>query len=649
MKKITFKTLAAVLGCTTLLFTGCLNNFEGTTPKYEEYSENYTSRYGENWVADGLVSSNINFSKTGNKAAQDTTVEIIFNNCKSALDEASVDAAVSFYKLKPNAANQYYYPEHDGDLVKTFIRKEEPSYYNGTVRYIYNVNTENITYDKIALVIDGSKLKYTNGMAVLSNDKNITAGEVTDTVVKYLTMVYKKDGTTPLTNILNIFDERYDAKYHLGLNTDLTFNADFTYQTPQPSGSNKTRYLVRAPVKELNADTSAKSYVDNLSSVLSQMYKLQIQKPGSTEWEASGTLTFTWHSTASSAAADPYSANTYTTDIDTSTLEKGTKYRVIRDDSVSLGTPPAWIKAAYGHEPMPYTLNRSIVVRTGYISYASTDTPYIFEWDGYGSFSSASDCTYDNAQAAQSSMFNCTYDSSSIILTPVSGVKLKDVNGFILVSPAKGIIESTTILYYDENGAINKVRVKTKDNSYIGSVKIYVNNKTTIESNTYNTKQLTFGCYPDTAQGELSGYVEIGEGLFTQGEPVITDTAGSTDINDYTLAYVDRNNGNNIESVFEIYMLPGTYYIQKANRLSDDYNILSSVSGVVYYGALQIINNKTNAIKLSMSSGSSTDTFTISENEAGYYKVRCYSFYSTTSNDTYHYYDGYMAFHIYKN
>lgn len=664
MKKTIFKTLAAVIGCTTLFLTGCLNNFDGTTPKYEEYSENYTSKYGENNVASGIGAGSIYASISSTTAAQDTKVTVTFHYCASELDQESVEAALTFYKLKPNGTNSYYYPEHDGELTKTFVRKEEPSSYSGssynsTVEYIYNVNTEDLEYSKIALVIDGSKLKYTNGTAVLSNDNNLTAGELTDSVVKYINMSYKstKKGGGLLTSISNYFSERYDVKYIMGLQIDASYNPqtqpNLSYQTTQPSGTGKSRYWVRPPAKEFNADFTVKSYVDNLSDILSKMYKLQIQKPGSTEWEASGTLTFTYHSTASSAAADPYSANTYTTDIDTSAMEKGTKWRVLRDDSISLGTAPAWIKAAYGHEPMSYTPNRSIIERTGSIAYGSADTAYIFEWDGAGSFSGASDCTYANAQAAQSSMFNCTYDSSSMILEPVSGVELKDVNGFILVSSAENaIMESTTAYYYDENDVINKIRVKPKDESFIGYVKVYVNDKTTIKSgtNTSHDKQLNFGCYPDATQGELSGYVEIGEGHIIQGLPLITDTTASTSRVDYTLAYVNRNKGENIEEVFDVYLLPGTYYIEKANRYTDPNSILNGITERVYYGQLEIINGKTNTTTFtSYYYYSNSGSFTISVANAGHYKVRCYSYNSTTSNDTNHYYDGYMAFHIYKD
>ena len=658
MKKTIFKTLAVVISCSTLFLTGCLNNFDGTTPNYEEYSENYTSKYGENNEASGIGAGSINASISSTTAAQDTKVTVTFNSCVSMLDDASVDAALSFYKLKPNVTNSYYYPEHDGDLVKTFVRKEEPSYYPSQVKYIYNVNTEDLEYSKIALVIDGSKLKYTNGTAVLSNDENLTAGELTDSVVKYINMSYKstKKGGGLLTSISNYFSERYDVKYIMGLQIDAGYNPqpqpNLSYQTSQPSGTGKSRYWVRPPAKEFNTDFTVKSYVDNLSNILSQMYKLQIQKPGSTEWEASGTLAFTYHSTASSAAADPYSANTYTTDIDTSAMEKGTKWRVLRDDSISLGAAPAWIKAAYGHEPMSYTPNRHIQVAVGSISYASADTAYIFEWDGAGSFSGASDCTYANAQAAQSSMFNYTKDSSSIILVPVSGVELKDVNGFILVSSADNtIIESTTAYYYDENDVINKIRVRPKDESFIGYVKVYVNDKTTIKSgtNTSHDKQLNFGCYPDATQGELSGYVELTEDLITQGAPIITNTASSIDPDDYTFAYVDRNNGNDIEEVFEVYLLPGTYYIQKANGDDDTNGILNSKTGHVYYGSLQVINSKTGSTAITMGTYTDSSSFVISAANAGYYKIRCYSYYSGNDSNTSYYYHGWMAFHIYKN
>ncbi len=540
MKK-TFRPLVLSLSIFALGFVSCVQGFDGTTADFSQQKDAYTGNYGvtsANGLRDYSVSLSASSGSVINAATNTLDVKVQFK-CDFDLDEGSVENALTFFRLKSNSKNARYYPEHDGEISKTLLHVLESTSYSSTnYTFEYRLDMSAVTTNKIALLVDATKLRYKNGLAVLACDGNLLAGETTDSLVKYLTV---SNSDSSLTSLVNSYSESYAAKWDVGL-SDCTVLPD-----------GKVRFNVRAP------SSPSDEYDSSLSERLSQIFKIEVLKPSSSAWERAS-LSFTFHDAESTDLSDPYSANTYTAD--SAVLEQGTKWRVLRDYSVSLGAAPAWFEEAYGH-PAFYD-NRNLIdeVESGQIPYGSADTDFIFEWGGDTEFTGASDCTYNNAVNAQGQMLSVSTESGTNVkkIVPASGVVLDKTDGFVLVDSNGNIVESSKAVYHKADGNVDYVALSPKNTSYTGSLKVYVNGSTTIRENSYHASQLKFGCYPDSSKGNLSGYVELLPLL--PGIPVCqVYTSYSTNVASGEYTYVPFLQADEEESMtYQFITNPGTYY-----------------------------------------------------------------------------------------
>lgn len=592
MKKNIFKTLAATVCFAALVLTGCVNDIEGTTPNYKQKAEQFTGNYGEKSSASGLSTYSFSFSPTSiTTAAEDTEISVSFNS-QYELDLDSVENAFTFYKLKENSKTKRYYPERDGVISKTLLHVTEPNSYSGTVSFLYRLNTKDVTTNKIAFVVDGTKLKYKNGIAAMSNDGNLKAGEETDSIIRYIDVSNKNDGTSTDT-ISNSYSESWTANNY-GINS-LSFYGELDTSETDTTPSGKYRFYCYAPTKTMDSDGLSSAYDDGLADLLAKKFKLQIQKPGSSKWEDGEVLSFAYHSSYQFKDYDYYSSNTYTTDVNIKTFEQGTKWRIVRDSSVKLGAPSDWVKDAYGHAPFEYypkVIARVYPTNTYYnfIPYADENTTYIFAWGNSGADPKPTfDKDYCDANSAfmtQNSFVSwMTTNEKNIEININTGmIELDKTDGFILVDSKKTIIPSTTSVHKNADGIIDKVIItpnNDKLNLWWNSYDVYVGSGTTIKENIDYPKQVQFGCYPDQSLGELSGYVCMAQNVIQTGSAFGTGTDAwdwnngkVREVRIYEGNYRQWNDNeeryeNNFASIDKVYLLKGeTYKIQFATGYS---------------------------------------------------------------------------------
>ena len=522
--------------------------------------------------------------------------------------------------------------------------------------------------NKIELVIDATKLKYKNGSAVINNDGNLKAGETTDTVVRYIPVDLKADGSTPAKigdNVGGHYDEDYAWSFS-------DFYGSIRYQTDLVDSEGKLtgskRYYVYAPITNATFDAVEDTYDETLAETLSKRFKLQIQKPGSSKWEDGDKLVFTYHAANSTTVTDPYSKNTYTTD--TPVFEPGTKWRIIMDTSVAYGTAPAWLADAFGHPEFKDNRKalKDVVPGTSsgnplynFVPYGDKDTPYIFAWPTTWTFTSAAtSCTASAAQIAQSGMFTVTNSGTGkILIKPAANVVLEGTDGFIVVDSNNAIIETEKTVHKDSSDVVDYILLTIKDKFFNGKVKVYVNEKTTLNANTYNEKQKQFGCYPDQSQSELSGYVlistefTISNSVSYAGVPQLPTTSSSNS-GDYTFAWVDGRENSYKDADFKYYLKKGKQYRIRVLGADQDYNNIlynyaNDWNDRMRYGCCKIIDSKTKevvATKYGFNDNNYYQSFTVSKD--GLYIIKCCPYWTTTSNYDSSYY-GWMAFHLYEN
>ena len=613
MKKNIFKTLAATVCFAALVLTGCVNDIEGTTPNYKQKAEQFTGNYGEKSSASGLSTYSFSFSPTSiTTASEDTEIEVSFSS-RFELDLDSVENAFTFYKLKTNTKSKYYYPEHDGVITKTLLHVTEPNSYSGTVSFLYRLNTKDVTTDMIAFVVDGTKLKYKNGIAAMSNDGNLKAGEETDSIIRYIDVSNKNDGTSTDT-ITYSYPESWTANNY-GINS-LSFLGELDTSETDTTPSGKYRFYCGAPAKTLDADGLSSTYDEGLADLLAKKFKLQIQKPGSSKWEDGEALSFAYHSSYQFKDYDYYYSHSYTTDVNIKTFEQGTKWRIVRDSSVKLGAPSDWVKDAYGHAPFEYypKVTTKVYPTSGNymeIPYGDKDTTFIYAWGDSGTPGTFTkdDCDYMSAFFTQCDFVNGITTNENNIEVSIKAwmVELDKTDGFILVDSKKTIVPSTTSVHKNADGIIDKVIItpnNDKLNLWWDSYDVYVGSGTTIKENPDYPKQVQFGCYPDLSKGPLSGYVLLAQNVVKKGAAY--DTAEAWAQGQYESIWINEdsygrndNNGNwnnHFDNVQKVYLIAGkTYKIQFVNGYNSNTNTALFLENhkwatLCYYGHLYIVD-----------------------------------------------------------
>lgn len=495
MKKSIFKPVVALAGAAVLL-ASCSDVYTGGD--VSGASGSFTAGVTKESVAqEAATLAGQNFSVIGgNSIAKASSESVIALSILSSarLNKSTIDSAISFYSLKANTVNEDYYPMHDATLSKSLKTIEDGTQneYVKTV-VVYTVNTSAVTTNKIAVVCDATVLKDVNGYFALNTDTNLTAGEETDSVVKYITVDATADGSTT-TALANVHEEAFNPTV-----LDAVLDSDNFTPAQNTDGT--------ITVTTGSASDVIGGYFTSLASGLNSLYYVEYAEAGSTSY------------TKDSKFAFAYDETSHTYKATSSVLSAGRHWRLV--------TTTATVKESdvssklYGHPT---------------VFYATTETEYGTESDGsagIGSYFasepsyivSASATTfpdsfdYNTITSAQKGLLTVTSSGEGkykVVLGKLSTTQLEFANAsdFIVIDE---ITDSDGEVSYSKVAAsVTQKDEKTVfiqlDRPYYtgkGTLSVWVGNGTAVKENPVNAAQTTFGVYKAVEYGAASGYVKI--------------------------------------------------------------------------------------------------------------------------------------------
>ncbi|MCR5125239.1 MAG: hypothetical protein K6B43_08605 [Treponema sp.] len=630
-KTVAFASSALLLS----LFASCSPEVEDTTANYAEKENAVTTTTGaySHTAKGGSVSCNVSTILT---ASKDTQIAVSIGSY-AKIDVSSVTDAINFYTLSDNSENKYYYPVRGSALGKDLLHTTEPSSYTSsytrTTTFLFNVDTSSVTTDKIALVVDATKLKDRSGNAVLNTDDDDVAGEETDSYIDYITVSKKSDGTTETTALNNRFDEEFDKAY---LSSSI-LKSDLKDDDGNLTG--KIRFTVSAPKKSASFDEYGSrtwTYDDSLASSLASIYKLQTKAPNATAW-SDVALSFTYHSDSDSTGVNPVSAHTYTAD--TSALSYGTQWRLVRTNITS-GSAPSDYAKYYGHAGyFFYCGSKEYTEIVSFYDSASSSDKEIFTSTVYTAspvniyafgtteaattdFDATDDYTDDVASFAQNDLLNFSKTENGQWWVSLNDGEFESASDFIVTNANNARVDSIVNVVKGGDNRIIGVEIALKNKNVGGNYKVWVGNGTTLKSNPAYPTQKKFGVPADSSKGDVGGYVAL------LNFETVHDSA-SSDIDDFVLTNVESTE---YIDYFVSLRADTLYTIQIANGYNN-----SSLVGACYCGAVSVTDLDGYTI-IDNEYRKSSVTFTPAED--GVYKVRVRSKYSG--------YSGYVGFYIYE-
>lgn len=545
--------IALLLGAA--LLAGCKPNVDDTTANFGEAEKNATTTSSGTYsVKSGKVSLGTSSVTTAEKDVEIKATVASY----SKLNIESVESAVSFYKLKNNTDNDMYYPMHDGTLSYTLDDYTESSGTNSDGESViettltFLVDMSGVTTDKVAFIVDATKLTDKKGNAVLNLDSDDKAGEETDSFIDYISVTYQKDGTAATElNYEDDYKEDFRPQY---------LEIPGAPEELRDSGGNytgKLRFVCDAPVSSEPAATT-ETYDTNWGNTLSSFVTFQTKAADATSW-TDNNLTFTYHAEDDTTNGyAPISANTFTAD--TPVLEAGTQWRVLVKKTSSLSAP-SWFSKVYGHPgyvlwtgSKDYTVLADDLAGSGYSGTSITfvtEPSYIV--DSYDS-SATTAATWTPSQisdsaikSAQGALLNVTAKaargsyssySNSIYTYPCSAwaweitpasAELSSAEDFIVTDSNYAVLPSTVSVIKNSSGKITRIYVELENknykvngtsSSYLSGTSLpssipqkptlWVGHGTKIKENAAYPSQLEFGTYKNASLPEaVRGYVQI--------------------------------------------------------------------------------------------------------------------------------------------
>ncbi|MBR4629528.1 MAG: hypothetical protein IKO57_03660 [Treponema sp.] len=502
---------AAIL--TSALLAGCGAEVDDTTANYSEAEKNVTTTTGSTRyvVKSGSVSVGSGSVEVGGWGDVSFTIESY-----AKLDLGTLESAVTFYSLKDNTNDASYYPMHDKELEKKFLWADE-SENSGMIETSigYDLNLKDVTTDKIAIIVDATKLKDKSGNAVLNIDDDDVAGEETDSFVDYITAT----GTGVTTALSNTYSEKFNkgcSAYFPGVGTSL-YSSDGKL-------TGKLRFTTNAPASSEPAATTA-TYDSSWASTLNSVILFQTKAADSTEWKDAD-FAFKYYD-ADDTTNTYAEIDAHTCVADTPVLPAGTKYRVVIKTTPNLAAP-SWYEKVYGHKGYVFSESKEYKVDaddyTG-TTYSGTST-FFAESPSYivSTYSSTateaatfdpqniSDSTIKNAQTA---LLSVTLDRTNGVYTVTpSGCKVSAADDFVITDSNNTKLElaSTPKVVKNSDGEVTTVYVTLKNKNFAkkssNTVKLWVGHGTKLKENIAYPKQLEFGNYASKeVPSEISGYV----------------------------------------------------------------------------------------------------------------------------------------------
>ena len=521
MKQKIFKLLAApaLLVTAGLMLAGCTNNFDGTKVNYEQKKQEITDNLGTLDAAwTGYVDCN-----TGNigRAEKQSNIEIRIES-PAKLDRDSALAAITFYKLKDNTDNSAYYPMHDGECTKTLVGTNESGVRNDfahtgnftdgiRTNFKFDVDTSAVTTNKIAVIVDATKLKDVFGNLVLNLDGNYKAGQESDSWIRYITVYNDKDGN-PTTSLSYSYEENFRYQF-------LPIDVRSPYiHLNQDTSTGKVDITVNClPVNEAHD-----AYDETLASTMKQAFVLRTMSLEETAYK-DNTLEWTYE-------AGQYKATS-------AALPYGTKYSLVMT-MVDFNVPE-WIAKAYGHaaftdmyakglkSEVKARVSNVITEQPDYIVNDPTDPADTGASWTAGAYDEAGIKTFQKSLLTVSRNDGSRYIASYYdedgnyhsgyylydyrwTITPKSGVILDKYEDFIVVGDNYNKIETVISYVKNSDDTIRTIYIELKNPVKGFTPKLFVGSGTTLKENTAYPKQLKFGLpFKDPSKGEAAGYTQL--------------------------------------------------------------------------------------------------------------------------------------------
>lgn len=523
MKQKIFKLLAApaLLVTAGLMLAGCTNNFDGTKVNYEQKKQEITDNLG---TVDSAWTGYVNCNTWSiGQAGKQSNIEIRIES-RTKLDRDSALAAITFYKLKDNTDNSAYYPMHDGECTKTLVGTNESGAWedfaqtgNSTdgIRTIFkfDVDTSAVTTNKIAVIVDATKLKDVFGNLVLNLDTNNKAGQESDSWIQYITVYNDKDGN-PTTSLSSVNEELFRYPFMPIDPNSVNDSLD--------NATGKVTFTIDA----LHVNEAGDAYDETLASTMKQAFVLRTK---GLEEAAYKDVSLDW-----TYEAGQYKATT-------AALPYGTKYSLVQ--VMTSFESPAWITKVYGHPAFTdfFPVGAKEEILNGISSVLTEQPDYIVDdptdpadsgasWTA-GAYDEDDVIDYQNdllrvtrsRTQAGSKYISGYYDDQGNYhssyteyyyyykwtISPESGVKLKTYDDFIVTGENYNKFETIMTYVKNSDDTIRTIYIETKV-PVKNTATLWVGSGTTLEENTAYPKQLKFGSpYKDILMGEAGGYVPL--------------------------------------------------------------------------------------------------------------------------------------------
>lgn len=515
MKQKILKLLAApaLLLAAGITLSGCVKDIDGTNANYGEKKQEITDNLG---TADAAWTGYVECwaGNIGQAQKQSNITLEIYSPTK--LDMTTVDSAITFYKLKANTDNASYYPMRDGELAKeqvgTTVSESWRDYAQnggnnekGLQTVIkYDVNTESVTTNKIAVIVDATKLKDVFGNFVLNLDENYKSGQESDSWIKYIGVSRDKDGNS--TTALSGVDENFRYPFMPIDPTSVSGNMDNT--------TGKVTFTIDA----FTVNEAGDAYDETLAPTMKQSFVLRTK---GLEEAAYKDVALDW----------AYEAGQYkaTTEV----LPYGTKYSLV--EIMTSFTSPEWITKVYGHPAFTdfYPAGAKEQIDSGESNVITEQPDYIIdnpttpgEWTvkaydkdvviGYQNGLLHVTRIYDSKLISGYWDDEGYYHSSYYVayykweITPETGVKLKTYDDFIVTGDNYNKLETVISYVKNSDDTIRTIYIELKNVVTGFTPKLWVGSGTTLEENTAYPKQLKFGSpYKDILMGDASGYIPL--------------------------------------------------------------------------------------------------------------------------------------------
>lgn len=512
------KAAAALLVVATAL-AGC--KFEGTKTDFKDYEYNSFAVKGSATAVETIAKTAqvIGYPSSISKAEAKTAIDIVFVS-HAYLDEKSIDAAVDAYALDNASADNIPYVR-GAVLTKTLRRVVKDEYANGysygsgwwtseacvvTTVYYY-IDASSVTKNKIALVVDATKLKEKNGKLVLNYNGNDKCGEESDSVIAYATVSAKSDGSATESFTTGHANESYQSYFYLNA------SAGALEEDSEGKKTGVVKYTVSAPYTY--AADGSWTYGDTFESALGSMYTFLTLPIGAKKWTENA-LTWTYNTT------------THVYEAKSPALEYGTQYRLLVKENNSLEFPAA--TTYRGHTVrLSWKKNKNYWTDSATYQYMTSEPDYIYSAPD-NTETITTPTTWNQTEITLSSGTNGfatpqnnviekeVYNGNKVIFkirdtyTGTKNIRFDGTAGFIITDAKGNIIKTKAPVVYEEDDKGVKAVMIEVDNAYTNldsGFTFWVGDKTSIKANAAHPSQLKFGCPAVETTYGPAGYVKI--------------------------------------------------------------------------------------------------------------------------------------------